>query len=190
MSKAIFLDRDGTINEEVNYLKRPEDIRLYPNTIKALRSFKDSGFLNIIITNQSGIARGYFTEDDLGIIHKELTRIIAAENDGKDLIDDIFYSPYHPEGVIEKYKKESDDRKPNTGMIRKAGTKHEIDFKESYLIGDSFTDMLCAENAGLKKILVETGYGSNDIFKCRSENIEIDFVAKDLYDASKFIQKL
>ena len=190
MSKAIFLDRDGTINEEVNYLKRPEEIRLYPNTIKALRNFKDSGFLNIIITNQSGIARGYFTEEDLSIIHIEFRKLLTDDIDGKELIDDIFYSPFHAEGIIERYKMNSEDRKPNTGMIRKALTKHNIDITESYFIGDSFTDMLCAENAGLKKILVETGYGGNDLSKCRSEKIEIEYIAKDLYDASQYLRNL
>jgi D-glycero-D-manno-heptose 1,7-bisphosphate phosphatase len=190
VNKAIFLDRDGTINEEVNYLKRPEDIRLYPNTIKALLNFKDSGFLNIIITNQSGIARGYFTEEELSIIHNELRKLIAGDNDGKELIDDIFYSPFHEEGIIDKYKSKSEDRKPNTGMIRKAILKHGIDIKESYFIGDSFTDMLCAENAGLKKILVETGYGKEDILKCRSENIQLDYIAGNLYEASLYLRNL
>ncbi len=118
MSKAIFLDRDGTINEDVIYLKKTEDIKFFPNTIKALRNFKRSGFLNIIITNQSGIARGYFTEDDLDKIHSEFRKLLK-DNDS-ELIDDIFYSPYHEEGIIEKYKRESEDRKPGTGMIRRA----------------------------------------------------------------------
>ena len=189
MRRAIFLDRDGTINEEVNYLKRPEDIRLYPNTFKALRNFKDSGFLNIIITNQSGIARGYFTENDLNNIHSELKKLLT-DKEGTELIDDIYYSPFHEDGIVEKYRKRSDDRKPNIGMIRKAKAGHGINLKESYFIGDSFTDMLCAENAGLKKILVETGYGTKDITKCRTESIKLDYVASDLYDASEYIKNL
>jgi D-glycero-D-manno-heptose 1,7-bisphosphate phosphatase len=192
VSKAIFLDRDGTINEEVNYLSKAEDIRIYPNTPQALRIFKDSGFLNIIITNQSGIARGYFTEKDLNEIHIVLKNVLAEMENipGDELIDDIFYSPYHIEGVIDKYKKESDDRKPDTGLIRKAQVKYNIDLKESFFVGDSFTDMLCARNAGLKGILVETGYGLKDIVKCRKENIEIEYFAKDLLDASMYIRKL
>lgn len=185
MSKAIFLDRDGTIIEEVNYLKRPEDIRVFPETLHALRNFKESGFLNIIITNQSGIARGYFTEDDLQKIHAEL-RNHLREN-GKELIDDIFYSPFHKEGIVSRYKQDSDDRKPKTGLIRKAVSKHDIDLMESYFIGDSFTDMLCGENAGLKKILVATGYGNDDLDKCKTAKLNIDYFAKDLKDASEFI---
>ena len=185
MNKAIFLDRDGTINEEISYLKSPEEIKIFPNTLQALRKFKDLGFLNIIITNQSGIARGYFTEQDLQKIHVRLNELLKDNQD--NLIDGIFYSPFHKEGIIEKYKRDSEDRKPETGMIRKAKQKHDIDLNESYFIGDSFTDMLCAKNAGLKKILVKTGYGENDLEKCSKENIEIDYYAKDLFDASEYI---
>jgi len=188
MIKAVFLDRDGTINEDVNYLKKAEDIKFFPNTIKALRNFKRSGFLNIIITNQSGIARGYFTEADLKIIHSEFRKLLTEE--GTELIDDIYYSPFHTEGIIEMYRKESEDRKPGTGMIRKSVLKHNIELKESYFIGDSYTDMLCAKNSGLKKILVKTGYGKTDIDKCRKENIEIEYLAKDLYDASLYLQNI
>jgi UDP-N-acetylmuramoyl-tripeptide--D-alanyl-D-alanine ligase len=188
MRKAIFLDRDGTINEEVNYLKRSEDIRFYPNTIKALRNFKNSEFLNIIITNQSGIARGYLTEDGLKEIHSEFRKLLTDE--GGELIDDIYYSPYHTDGTIEIYKKESEDRKPGIGMIRKSILKHNIDISESYFIGDSYTDMLCAKNAGLKMILVQTGYGRRDIERFTKDNIEIEFVAKDLYHASLYIKTL
>ncbi len=188
MSKAIFLDRDGTINEEVNHLRRPEDIKIIPNVIKALQLFKDLGFLNIIITNQSGVSRGFISEAELNKIHSELIQQLK-EKDLK-LIDDIFFSPFHPEGVIEKYKIESEDRKPSIGLIRKAQAKHSIDLKESFFIGDSLTDMQCAENAGLAKILVRTGYGNEDYEKCLKENIKIEYYAMDLYDASQYVNKL
>lgn len=194
MNKAIFLDRDGTINVDVNYLSRPDQLEIIPETAQALQSFKRLGFLNIIITNQSGIARGYLTEQELAVIHDELLKKLSGEaNHGKDdkaLIDDIFFSPYHAEGIVEKYKIASDDRKPGTGMIRKAALKHEIDLTKSFFIGDSFTDMQCAEAAGLKKILVSTGYGIKDHKKCLDENIVLDYFAKDLYDASLYITNL
>jgi D,D-heptose 1,7-bisphosphate phosphatase len=187
MSKVIFLDRDGTINEDVVYLKKTEDIKIFPNTLKALRNFKKSGFLNIIITNQSGIARGYFTEEDLEKIHTEFRKLLRDEKG--DLIDDIYFSPFHKDGIIERYKKDSDDRKPNTGMVRKALSKYNISLKESFFIGDSFTDMLCAKNAGLKRILVQTGYGAKDFERCKKENLEIDYLAKDLFDASEYLNR-
>ncbi len=189
MQKAIFLDRDGTINEEVNYLRKISDIKFFPDTPEALQKFKDLGFINIIITNQSGIARGYLSESDLKKIHKKFRSLLVSDLDGGELINDIFYSPHHVSGIIEEYKTDSDDRKPNTGMIRKAQEKYDINLKESFFIGDSFTDMKCAENAGLKKILVKTGYGINDYQKCKDENIDIDYYAEDLLDASGFVEK-
>ncbi|MBP9191158.1 MAG: HAD family hydrolase [Ignavibacteria bacterium] len=188
MNKAVFLDRDGTINEEVNYLSNSGDLKLYPDTLPALQTFKSLGFLNIIITNQSGIARGYFSEDDLNKIHTDLKKLLTDTKTGSALIDDIFFSPYHPDGVIEKYKLDSEDRKPGTGMIRKAGIKFNINNGESYFIGDSFADMQCAENAGLKKIMVKTGYGIKDHVKCVESGIIIDYLADDLYHASEYIK--
>lgn len=190
MSKAVFLDRDGTINEEVNYLSNSSDLKLYPNTIAALLTLRSLGFLNIIITNQSGIARGYFSEEDLNKIHTDLKILLTNEKTGLTLIDDIYFSPYHPDGIIDKYKKQSEDRKPETGMIRKAVKKFNINSRESFFIGDSFPDMQCAENAGLSKILVKTGYGLRDYDKCIEEGIEIDYYAEDLFDASQHIKNL
>lgn len=187
MTKAIFLDRDGTINEEVNYLRNIKDIRIFPGTLEALQKFKFLGYINVIITNQSGIARGFLTEEDLGIIHNKFRNLLTAG--GQEIIDDIFYSPFHKEGIIEKYKINSADRKPDIGMILKAKQKHDIDIPSSFLIGDSITDMKCAEKAGLKKILVKTGYGKDSLNECIKENIFIDYLAENLYDASGFIEK-
>jgi len=152
MTKAIFLDRDGTINEEVNYLRNIKDIRIFPGTTEALQKFKFLGYINIIVTNQSGIARGFLTEEELNIIHNKFRNILTSEN--QELIDDIFYSPFHKDGVIKKYISDSPDRKPGVGMILKAKQKHNIDISQSFFIGDSKSDMKCAENAGLKKIFI------------------------------------
>jgi len=188
MNKAIFLDRDGTINTEESYLTRAKDINIFPNTLKSLQIFKGLGFLNIIVTNQSGIARGFLTENDLNNIHKEFRKLLREGN--KELIDDIFYSPYHVNGIVELYKLDHKDRKPGTGMINKAKLKHDINLLESFFIGDSLTDMQCAENAGLRRILVKTGYGKSDFEKCKKENIKLDYFAEDLYDASLYISEI
>ncbi|MBS1493568.1 MAG: HAD family hydrolase [Bacteroidetes bacterium] len=187
MNKAVFLDRDGTINEEVDYLKRVEDLKVYSYTTEALEILKELGFLNIIITNQSGVARGFFTEEDLKLIHEEL---LGITNKKTKLIDDIYYSPFHTEGTIEKYKIESDLRKPRIGMLLKARKEHSIDLNSSFFIGDTYTDMKTAQNAGLKKILVLTGYGAEHLQKCLDENLQIDFIAKDLLDAANHIKNL
>ena len=186
MQKAIFLDRDGTINEEVNYLTRKEELKIIIGVKEALIVFKELGYLNIIVTNQSAIARDYLSERELDNIHQELKKLLMK--DGKHLIDDIFFSPYHIEGTIGKYKIESPERKPEIGMILKAKEKYDIDISKSFFIGDSYTDMKCAENSNMKKIIVLTGYGSKELIKCKEDNIDIDYIAKDLFDASEFIK--
>lgn len=187
MNKAVFIDRDGTINEEVDYLKHADDLNVFPYAIEALQILKNKGFKNIIITNQSGIARGFFTEEDLKLIHEKL---LGITNKITPLIDGIYYSPYHTEGTIEEYKIESDLRKPRIGMVLKAREEHSIDLNSSFFIGDTYTDMKTAQNAGLKKILVLTGYGARDLQKCLDENILLDFIAADLLDASNHINNL
>jgi D-glycero-D-manno-heptose 1,7-bisphosphate phosphatase len=187
MKKAIFLDRDGTINHDVGYLSKKKDIKILQGAQEALSVFKSLGYLNIVVTNQSGIARGYYTEEDLKNIHDEFLNILNSGN--RILIDDIFYSPYHVDGIIKKYTMESNTRKPGTGMIMQAVEKYGIDLNHSFLIGDSLVDMQCAGNAGIKKILVMTGYGDVALEKCRSENIHIEFIAADLTSAAKYIEK-
>jgi D,D-heptose 1,7-bisphosphate phosphatase len=185
VNKAVFFDRDGTINKEVNYLTRSEDIKFMPGLFDALEMLKKAGFLNIIITNQSAVARGLLSVKELESIHREFLERINLEN--KILIDDIFYSPYHVDGVIEKYKIEHNDRKPGIGLIEKAAEKYKINLEESFFVGDSYTDMKCASNAKLKKVMMMTGYGKRDIEKCRSEKINIESIAGDLLEAVAFI---
>lgn len=188
MNKAVFLDRDGTINEDVNYLTNTQDLVIFPAAKEALTRLKKLGFLNIVITNQSGIARGYMSEDDLHEIHNEMD-LILQEN-GKPLIDEYYYSPYHVDGVVKEFKKDSEDRKPGTGMVKKAIEKYDIDPKESFFIGDTLNDMLCAESMGIRRIMVETGYGTIERKKCINSGITVDYVAKDIGDASTYIEKL
>jgi D,D-heptose 1,7-bisphosphate phosphatase len=185
MNKAIFLDRDGTINYDVGYLSQIKDISIFDGVIPSLKSFKEAGFLNLIITNQSGIARGFFNKSDLFILHDEFKRLLTVND--LQLIDDIFYSPFHIEGKIPEFTKNCNSRKPGTGMIDEAVIKYNIDLSKSYFIGDSIVDMQCAENAGLKKILVKTGYGLNTIEKCKEINIRIDFIAEGIAEASGYI---
>lgn len=196
MNKAVFLDRDGTINEDVNYLTSKEDLVIFPRAKDALFKLKTLGFLNIVITNQSGIARGYLTEETLREIHEEMDRVLTADGEGlgkrldKRLIDEYYYSPYHIDGVVPEFSKESEDRKPGIGMIEKAIMKYDIDIKESFLIGDSLVDMKSAEKAGIRKILVKSGYGTKTHNECINEGITIDYYAEDLEDASNYIEKL
>jgi D,D-heptose 1,7-bisphosphate phosphatase len=183
--KAIFLDRDGTVNEEVDYLLDKKDIKLIDGTIEALEIFKNLGFLNIIVTNQSAVARGLLTIQELELINDELLSLLRK--DGKKLIDDIFYSPYHIDGIVPEFSVISDDRKPGIGMIEKAKIKYNLNLNDSFLIGDSFADIKCGLNAGLKTILVLTGYGARTLKEYRKENINLFYIAGNLLDAARFI---
>lgn len=184
--KAIFLDRDGTLNEEVDYLLRKEDIKLIEGTIEALDIFKKLGFLNIIITNQSAIARGYLTLSELESIHKELMRLLRKN--GNNLIDGIYFSPYHTEGIVPEFRKYSEDRKPGAGLIEKAKLKFNIEPDNSFLIGDSVSDIQCGFSAGIKTVLVLTGYGKITLKECEKEKPKLYYIAENLLDAANFIK--
>lgn len=187
MNKAVFLDRDGTLNFDVGYLSKIEDIYIFDGVVSSLKKLKDAGYLNVIITNQSGIARGLFTLSNLKTIHEKFLNLLSYK--GECLIDDIFFSPYHKDGIIEEFKKESLYRKPATGMIEKAVDKYNIDLTKSYFVGDSLTDMQCAVNAGLKKILVKTGYGMKTLKEIKEFGINVEHVSSNFTEASEYILK-
>ena len=197
MNKALFLDRDGTILKEIEgstpetlgYLTRVEDVKLIDGSADAIAAARESGYKIIIITNQSAIARGWLTIEGLSQINNKMSGLLLEANPGA-VIDDIYFSPYHTEGIIEEYSREHPSRKPDIGMILEAGKQHNIDNGISFMIGDAYSDMLCGKNAGLKNILVETGYGKIAYKKCLDEKIKIDFIASNLTDAVKYIQKI
>jgi D-glycero-D-manno-heptose 1,7-bisphosphate phosphatase len=157
MKSAIFIDRDGTLIEEVGYLKMLEDLRFTYRAVQALEIFHKLGFLNILITNQSAIARGILSPKELSKIHQKL-KLLAKEEGGP--IDDIFYCPHYPEGRIPPYNTECDCRKPKPGMIFQAKEKHRLDLSRCILIGDKPSDLELARNAGVRGVLVLTGYGN------------------------------
>jgi D-glycero-D-manno-heptose 1,7-bisphosphate phosphatase len=141
-----FLDRDGVINYDVGYLYKYEDFKLRPGVIDGLKYLKKNKFRIFIVTNQSGIARGFFTEKDLMLLHQRLKKDL---NKHKIKIDEIKYSPFHPNGKIKKYKKKSETRKPGNKMIKEIFKKWPTDIKKSFMIGDKKSDKLCAKKSGL-----------------------------------------
>lgn len=187
MNKAVFIDRDGTINKEVNFLKRVEDIEIIEGVPTALKRFKELGFLNIVISNQSGIARGYLTLEILDHINTEI-KFRLYEYYQTELIDGIYFSPFLPNGVIPEFSKVTNCRKPATGMIEQAVRDFNINLEKSFFIGDSYVDMLCARNAGIQNILLETEYRKDAYNKCIEDNIQIDFFAKNILDSLEFIE--
>lgn len=149
MNKAVFFDRDGTLNEEVHYLHKIEDFKWIEGAIDAIKFCNDNGYLAIVITNQSGVARGYYPESDIMKLYDWMNDDLAKH--GAHL-DGIYYCPHHPTGKVKEYAIECDCRKPKPGMLFKAQKEHDIGLKSSYLIGDGSRDVECAEAAGVKGI--------------------------------------
>lgn len=191
------MDRDGTIlceiegdsPETLGYLTSVKQVKLIEGAADALSLSSSIGFKNIIITNQSAIARGMLTETELNEIHNKMKELLKEQNPAA-VVDDLFYSPYFKDGSIEKYSIESPTRKPDIGMIIEAQKKHDIDLNSSYMIGDSYTDMKCGINAGIRNLLVLTGYGKIAYKKCLDENLKIDFIASNLLEAVQHIQEI
>ena len=178
--KAIFLDRDGTINEYVGFLRKEEDFRLIPGVSEAIKKINNSGYLAIVVTNQPVIARGEVTEEGLEEIHKKMETLLGLDG---AYIDDIYYCPHHPdkgfEGEIPELKIECDCRKPKTGMLEKAAREHNIDLSSSIMIGDSTLDIKMAENAGMQSVLLKTGQKGED----GKYEVSPTLIAENLNDA-------
>jgi D,D-heptose 1,7-bisphosphate phosphatase len=184
--KAIFLDRDGTINiDEKGYINDPKDFNLFENTTIAIKRFNQMGFKTIIVSNQSGIARGLVTLQQLDSVHQKLIDQLKAVNAHIDL---ILFSPYFKDGIVGPYNIEHNSRKPGKGMFFQALNQYPIMSKESYMIGDKKEDIEFAKNCGLKSILVKTGAGLKTWEKMRIDrNCFPDFVVSDLLSAANLI---
>lgn len=184
--RAIFLDRDGTMNVSKGFISNADDLELIPGTIEAIKAINKSGALAIVITNQPVIARGECSFEELHNIHNKLKTLLGEKG---AFVDDIFYCPHHPdkgfEGEVPELKFDCECRKPKTGMINEAVDKYNIDLSKSYMVGDSTMDLELARNAGVKSVLVDTGFAGNDGKYDRSCDIE----AKDLLDAVEKIIK-
>lgn len=155
LNKAIFLDRDGTINVEKNYLIDPEDLVLLPGVGEALRRCREAGYLLIVVTNQSGVARGYFTAREVEDLHAHLQRKLLPYG---IQIDAFYLCPHHPEHGDGP----CDCRKGEPGMLLQAAREHHIDLAASWMIGDKRSDVEAGINAGCRSILVRTGYGAQE----------------------------
>ena len=184
--RAIFIDRDGTINVSKGFISKADDLELIPGSIEAIKAINKSGALAIVITNQPVIARGECSFEELHNIHNKLKTLLGEKG---AFVDDIFYCPHHPdkgfEGEVPELKFDCECRKPKTGMIDEAVKKYNIDLSKSYMVGDSTMDLETARNAGIKSVLVDTGFAGNDGKYDRSCDIE----AENLFDAVEKIIK-
>jgi D,D-heptose 1,7-bisphosphate phosphatase len=161
--RAVFLDRDGTINEENGFISKPEQIKLIPGVPEAIAALNKSPFLAICVTNQPVIARGAASFEDLRAIHAKLDALLGQEG---AYLDDLFYCPHHPDGGFEgeraEYKIDCDCRKPKPGLLIQAAERYNVDLSRSYMIGDSTADIAAGKSAGCRTIGVETGAGLSD----------------------------
>ena len=179
--KVVFLDRDGTIIEDKNYLSDPEHVILFPNTIDALQLLIKSGYGLVITTNQSGLARKFFTKERLEEIHSKLKWLLSLN---RIHLLDICFCPHHP-------KENCSCRKPKTGMAVKAGRKFNIDLKNSFSMGDRISDVEFGRNFGGRGVLVLTGAGMEEKSRINKGEVKVkpDYIAKDIYDAAKWIAR-
>ena len=186
LAKVVFLDRDGTINEEVHYLHKPEDLHFLDGVSQAVRMLRQAGFKLVVITNQAGVARGYYTCKDVERLHEYMNEQLKKEG---AWIDAFYYCPHHPVYGVGKYKQVCHCRKPEIGMFEMAEKRFFVEKSHSYMIGDKWIDIEAGLRYGVKGILVGTGYG----FSLKKEMEEkgerpiYDFYAKTLVDAANYI---
>lgn len=177
MKRGVFLDRDGTLIQEKNYLHRPEDVEFFPGALAALRRLQDAGYLLLVVTNQSGVGRGYFTLRDVEAVHHRMVQDCAAE--GVHLVH-FYVAPEAPD-------QPSRGRKPSPQFLFDARDQYQLDLGGSYMIGDKLIDLECGWNAGVKgSILVRTGYGQ-EVARSAGERLRTAVIAEGLSQAADYI---
>jgi len=180
MRKAVFLDRDGVISEEVDHLNNVAGLRLLPGAARAIKALNEKEYHVIVVTNQAAIAKGMVTPEVVNDIHEEMKKQLSKEG---AMIDGIYYCPHYPDGTVKEYAVVCDCRKPGIGMIEQAMKDFTIDPGRSFLVGDKTSDILAGRRAGLKTILVKTGYAGKD----GRYKVAPDFIADDLLSAITYI---
>ena len=182
-NRAIFLDRDGTINEDPGYISDPSDVILIPRAAEALAALKKKGFKLIVVSNQSGIARGIMSREDVEKVNKRINELLLKNNVS---IDAFYFCHAHPDFSTPE---ECECRKPSPYLVLKAAQDYGIELNKSYFIGDTVADIECGKNAGLRTILVKTGKGAESLSILQKDNNFPSFVAENLFNACEFIIK-
>jgi len=178
LSPAVFLDRDGTIAEEVGYLNHASRFRMFPFAAAAVRRLNDAGLPVVVVTNQSGVRRGYFPESLVHRVNELMTQQLAAAG---ARIDAVYYCPHTSADAC-------NCRKPKTGMLVQAAREHSLDLRRSFVVGDRYRDVEFAHNAQARSIFVRTGYGEGELaWHSPKWSVQPDFVAEDLSDAAEWI---
>jgi D-glycero-D-manno-heptose 1,7-bisphosphate phosphatase len=177
MRGAVFLDRDGTINEEVDYLDDPDRLRLIPGAAEAIRLLNHASMLVIVVSNQAGVGRGYFSTVTVEAIHQQLAKQLAIHG---ACVDANYYCPHHPNEGCEC-------RKPKAGMLLQASRKHGIDMRRAFIVGDKVSDLDAGRRVGCRTVLVLTGYGEQAREDLVYSIFQPDYISSNLCDAVKWI---
>jgi D-glycero-D-manno-heptose 1,7-bisphosphate phosphatase len=179
--RAVFIDRDGTISEEVGYVNHPTRYRVFPFAAEAVGALNEAGWLAVLVTNQAGVARGYFAEEMITKVHALLEQELAH---GGARLDAIYYCPHHPSVGEPPFRLDCDCRKPKPGLITRAAAEFDIDLASSWMIGDRYGDTELARNAGTRAALVLTGYGRGEYEHQRETwRHQPDLIAENLLEA-------
>ncbi len=182
---AVFLDRDGTLNEQMGYINHISRFHLLPGVIKAIKRLNDKGVPVVIVTNQSGLARGYFPESLLDEVHKKMNRLLA---EGGAHVDGIYICPHHPEAKKEIHRKKCNCRKPKPGLVLQAAKDLNLDLENSFVVGDRWSDLKTAVNCNATPVLVLTGYGRGDAqYIGPKQQIQPEYTAENLQEAVDWI---
>ena len=182
--RAVFLDRDGTINEEVNYLGSVDQLRFIVGAEAAIARLNQTALKVIVFTNQAGIARGYFPPDVVERIHSHMEERLSSH---RAHLHAFYYCPHHPSEGIGPYRVDCNCRKPKPGMLHQAARELDIDLSRSFVVGDKLSDLKAGQAAGCRLVLVRTGYGHEAEAKLAELPFQPDYVAADLLEASSWI---
>ncbi|CAK8712385.1 D,D-heptose 1,7-bisphosphate phosphatase [Candidatus Electrothrix gigas] len=182
---AVFLDRDGTINEQMGYINHISRFILLPGVATAIRTLNEQNIPVVVVTNQSGLARGYFPPALLDAVHAQMERELAAQDAH---IDGLYICPHHPEAKEEQFRKVCTCRKPQTGLLEQAAAELKLDLTRSFMVGDRWSDLKCGNRVGATSVLVLTGYGRGDLeYIGPEQEIQPDKIAEDLSEAVDWI---
>ncbi len=184
MNKAVFLDRDGTLLEDIDYNCRFQEEIVFPFTVKALEKLRLGGFLLVLASNQSAVARGICSPTQVENFHREMQDFFLARG---VYLDALYYSPYHPEGTVPEFSRRDKSRKPEPGMLHRAADNLDIDLSVSYMIGDQHSDLSAAKAAGCTPILVMTGKGRRTLAELQAAGEKGFLRAPDLLQAAELI---
>ncbi|HOO55424.1 MAG TPA: HAD family hydrolase [bacterium] len=183
--RAVFIDRDGTLSEEVGYLNHASRFRLLPRSAEAIRLLNEAGVPAVVVTNQAGVARGYFPEERILEVHERMKKLLA---EGGARLDGVYYCPHHPTAGVPPYRCDCNCRKPKPGLIEKAVDELDLQAEGSYMIGDKFSDVQLGHLMKCSGILVKTGYGLGEWEYNRQDfDFEPEYVAEDLLDAVQWL---